>query len=178
MTGNYDFQVHLLHSQRICRLSQSVQLQFKALPGLSLALQGLTPALTGALLVVTRPPGSHRDVTRAPKTSWQQLRQSSHLWVLTTLGFWSNNSQTLPEATSNIVTFCWRKLSHSSLLSHVMIMSQFKLTASTQDRLFHTRNQVPIIQTVITGTPWVYTALSVAPSRLTACSFLSKSSVV
>ena len=32
----------------------------------------------------------------APRCTWRPLHQSSQLWALTTLGFWSNNSQTLP----------------------------------------------------------------------------------
>jgi len=69
--------------QVCCRGSQAGRRHSHVLPGLSLALLG------------------------APRCTRWPLNRSSKLRDLTTLGFWSNNSRTLPEAPSAKNTFCW-----------------------------------------------------------------------
>jgi len=41
------------------------------------------------------------------RSTWRPQCRPNQLWDLTTLGFWSDYSQTLPEAASDIITFCW-----------------------------------------------------------------------
>jgi len=72
------------------RCSQACHWRLQVLPGLSSALPVLLLALPGA-----------------PRCNWWPLRRSSQLWDVTTLGLWSDNSQTLPEAPSDIISFCW-----------------------------------------------------------------------
>jgi len=77
------------HSQAWGRRSQAFQWSSRVLPGLWLALPDLLPVLLGAL-----------------RCTWRPLHKSSNLWDMTTLGFWSDNSQTLPEAPSDQNSFC------------------------------------------------------------------------
>jgi len=60
--------------------------------------------IRGAPRLVACAPGL---VVGAPRCTWWPLHRSSELWDLTTLGFWSDNSQTLPEAPCDKNTFCW-----------------------------------------------------------------------
>jgi len=68
-----------------------------ACPRSSQVLQGLWSAL----------PALSPAVPGAPRCTWRPLHRSSKLWDLTTLGFWSDNSLTLPEAPSDQNTLCW-----------------------------------------------------------------------
>ena len=77
-------------SQMFRRCSQACCRHSRVLPGLSSALPGFSPALQVA-----------------PRCTWRPLHRSSQLWDLTTLGFWSDNSQPLPEAPSDQNTFSW-----------------------------------------------------------------------
>jgi len=42
-----------------------------------------------------------------PRCTWRPLHRTSQLWDLTTLGFLSDTSQTLLQAPSDFVIFCW-----------------------------------------------------------------------
>jgi len=81
-----------------------------ALPG-SHGLGGgtpdLSPAHSGSPLVVTRHPMSGQIFAGAPRCSWRPLHQSSTLRDSTTLRFWSDNSETLPEAPRDKDELCW-----------------------------------------------------------------------
>jgi len=72
------------------RCSQACRWRSQACSQRSQMLPGLSSALPGA-----------------PRCTWRPLHRSSKVWNLTTLGFWSDNSQTLPEAPSDKNTFCW-----------------------------------------------------------------------
>ena len=78
----------LLYSDSWC--SQGCHRRSQVLPDLLSALTGLLPASPGG-----------------PRCTLRPLCWSSQLWDLTTLGFWSDNSQTLPEAPCHIISFCW-----------------------------------------------------------------------
>jgi len=69
------------------------------LPGLSSAL----PVLSSALPVLSS------ALRGAPRCTWRALRRTSLLWDFTTLGFLSDNSQTLRDTPRDIITFCWHK---------------------------------------------------------------------
>jgi len=101
ISSSYDFQAHQQCSLRRCCFFQTALQWFELLPDLSPALQGLWSALPVLLPAL---PG-------APMWTLRPLGRSSKLWDLTTLGFWSDNSQTLPEAPSDIIVFCWCKYS-------------------------------------------------------------------
>ena len=74
--------------------SQACSRRCQALPGLWLALPDLPPARPGAC-----------------RCTWRPLYWTSNPWDMTTLGFRSDNSQTLPAAHSNHNTFCaWSSL--------------------------------------------------------------------
>ena len=97
ISSSYDFQVHRQCSQRWCCFSHTALQWFElllvwspVLPGLSLVLPVLSPVHPGAL-----------------RFTWRPMCRSSQLWYLTPLGFWSDSSQTLPEAPSDIITFWW-----------------------------------------------------------------------
>ena len=105
--SSYDFQLHQQRSQRRWCFSETAVQWFDVLPGLSalpgvwLSLPGLSPALLGA-----------------PRRTWRPLHRSSKLWDLTTLGFWSDNSQTLQEAPRDQNTICgWMACGSSTLNS-------------------------------------------------------------
>jgi hypothetical protein len=93
---SYDFQTHQQRFQWRSCFSQTALPWFEVLPR-------LPPALPGLLLVV---PVVSPTLPGAPTCSWRSLRRSSQLCDLTTPGFWSINSLTLPEAPSDIITFC------------------------------------------------------------------------
>jgi hypothetical protein len=78
-----------------------------------LALSGLWLALPGLWLAL--PSG--------PRCIWRPQHRWNILWDFTTLGFWSDNSQRLPEAPSNQNTLCW--CSCSELLNCSGITSIF-----------------------------------------------------
>jgi hypothetical protein len=80
-------------SQACRRHSQAFGRCSHVLPGLSSTHLGLSPAHPCA-----------------PRCTWRPLHRSSKLWDLPTLGFSSDNSQTLPEAPSDQNTLCWRDL--------------------------------------------------------------------
>jgi len=114
---SHDFQAHQQRSQRTC-LSQTALQWFKVLLGLWSALSGMSLALPAANRLCHRRsqvlpglwsalPDLSPALLGAPRCTWRPLHQSSKLWDLTTLGFWSDNSQTLPEAPSDKNTFCW-----------------------------------------------------------------------
>jgi len=77
-------------SQACGRRSQACRLCSQMLLGWWWALWDLLPAHPGAL-----------------RCTWRLLNWSSKLWNMTTLVFWSDNSQTLPEAPSDQTTVCW-----------------------------------------------------------------------
>ena len=78
----------LLYSNARC--SQACHLWSQVLPWLSLDFQY-----------------AHRVVTSAPRYTWRPMHLSSQLWDLTTLGFWSDIFQTLPESRGDKNTFGW-----------------------------------------------------------------------
>ena len=78
----------LLYSRLRCSLA--LRQRSQVIPGLLSALPVLSPVIPGA-----------------SRCTWRPLRRSSTLWDFTTLGFSSDNSQTLPEAPSEILTSCW-----------------------------------------------------------------------
>jgi len=78
-----------------CRQYQACHQFFQRLPGRSLGLPGIWQALPCV-----------------PRCRWRPMHWFCQLWDLITLGFWSNNSQILPDVPRDINTFCggieWR----------------------------------------------------------------------
>jgi len=104
ISSTYDFQAHQQCPQRRCCFSQTALQWFEVLPGFLSALPVLSPALPGA-----------------PRCTWRPLHWSSQLWDLTTLEFWSDNSETLLETPSDIITFCWCIFLRKLVLQHNLV---------------------------------------------------------
>jgi len=114
ISTSYDIQPDQQCSQWRCCVSQAALQKFEVLlgvlPALPVSLSTLPRlmlSLSCAPLVSTGPSGPCRVVASASRSTWRPLHWSSQLWDLITLGLWSDNSQTLPEASSDIFTFCW-----------------------------------------------------------------------
>jgi len=99
-------------SQACSQRTQACGRRSQACPRRSQVLPGLWSALPGA-----------------PRYTWRPLHRSSKLRDLTTLGFWSDNSQTLPEAPSDQNTFCWWRFQKLRVF-HQPIASSGKLYSS------------------------------------------------
>jgi len=137
-SNNYYFQGHQLHFQPRCCFSQTTLHQLQLLPALWLALPVLSPALpvlfsalpivsqacTGSLLVLPDIQYPGRFLTATPRCAWWSLYQSRLLWYLTTLGFWTDNSQILPDALNDNNKYCWCRC---SLGGSWWYMSKFNL---------------------------------------------------
>jgi len=98
-----------LHS----RCSQAYLVHFQMLPGLLLLLPGLLLVLTcllpvppGAPLVITSPSTSSLHFLSTYRCTGQLLHRSSHLWDLTTLGFWFDNSEKIQWQSSILLMYC------------------------------------------------------------------------
>jgi len=52
-------------------------------------------------------PGLLLVLPAVPRSTWRPLHQSNQPWDITSLGFYSDNSQILPEAPRVKNTFCW-----------------------------------------------------------------------
>jgi hypothetical protein len=98
------------HSQTYLSPSQLLPGLLLGLPGMWLALADLLRGLPAAPRLVTSPPtctqASGWRAQALPGAPDGHCIGSSKLWDLTTLGFWSNNSWTLPQAPSDKNTFC------------------------------------------------------------------------
>jgi len=134
ISGSYDFRAHQ-HCSRRRWFSQTALQWLEVLPALSLVLPGTPRLVVSAARLVISPPrlviGAPKwsqascpcsqvlpwllpdlpcppgFVASAPKCTWRPLHQSSTLRDLTTLVFWSDNFQTLPEAPRDKNPFCW-----------------------------------------------------------------------
>jgi hypothetical protein len=115
-----------MYSQAYCQYSQTFCRRYQLLPGLSSALAGMLLVLLDAARLgigalscfqasrwfpqmfrwlspdLLYPP---RIFAMAPKCPWRLLHRITNLSMFTILGFWSNNSEILPEAPSDKNTF-------------------------------------------------------------------------
>jgi len=69
-----------------------------------LALSGLLSVLPGAHWLVV---GASRFDASTPRCTWRPLHWSSQLRDMTIMGFWSDNSQILPEGPRDKNALCW-----------------------------------------------------------------------
>jgi len=103
MSSSYDIQAHLQRSQR-CRSSQTALQWFEVLPGLSLALSGDLKLITITPMVLLY---QSSEIPVTLKAGRNALLQSDTLLKLAHRSLHSTSSQTLLEAPSDWIIFCW-----------------------------------------------------------------------
>jgi hypothetical protein len=137
ISSSYDFQALQEPSQRRWWYSQTALPWFDMLPGLLSALPSFWSTLRGFWSAL---PGLTPVLPSAARCTRRPLLPFSKLWDLTTLRFWSDNSQTLPEAPSNQNTFCWCTWEWQwQVLEHLesQLSSPGKATSSLEMLLAH-----------------------------------------